>query len=217
MAYRYDSDTVSSDYTSPSSSTAKDELQKLQEQKRAIKDKMIESTKNSVGLIIEAEEIGAATATQLYSQGKQLEKINDDLDAIDSNLNVTQRHLKSMSSFFSRVKNKFNKKGREVTLKESHVTETVVPDYKSLPIGSTVGNQRRQDYPKSKDHDALDDEVDENLDIIDNGLARLKFMAQDMTSEIERQNPLIHGAMGRMVKSEDKIKEQTNNMSKLLK
>lgn len=219
MAFRSDTDSVSSGYSSTSmsssSSSAMDELQRIQEQKRAVKDRMLQSTKNSLGMVIEAEEIGAATATQLYSQGKQLEKINDDLDAIDANLNVTQRHLKSMSSFFSRVKNKFNKKGREVVPTESHISETTAPDYKSIPVGSA--QKLRQTYPKSKDHDAFDDEIDENLDVIDNGLARLKFLAQDMTSEIDRQNPLIDRAMGRVVHVDDKISTQTKDMTKLLK
>lgn len=214
MAFRNDSDNVySSGYSSTSS--AMDELQRIQEQKRAVKDRMLQSTKNSLGMVIEAEEVGAATATQLYSQGKQLEKINDDLDAIDANLNVTQRHLKSISSFFSRVKNKFNKKGREVEQIESHITETMAPDYKSIPVGSV--QKARQTYPKSKDQDAFDDEIDENLDVIDNGLARLKFLAQDMTSEIDRQNPLIDRAMGRMDHVGDKINIQTKDMAKLLK
>lgn len=215
MASRWDSDIGYSSGSMSSSSTARDELQSILEQKRAVKDRMIQSTKNSLGMVIEAEEIGAATATQLYSQGMQLEKINDDLDAIDANLNVTQRHLKSMSSFFSRVKNKFNKKGREVVQTDSHITDTVAPDYKSISTGSN--QKQNRDYAKSKDHDALDDEVDENLDAIDNGLARLKFLAQDMTSEIDRQNPLIDRATGRMVHTEDKISNQTKDMTKLLK
>ena len=221
MATRDGVYSVSNGYSSTpmssSSSSPMDELQRIQEQKRAVKNRMIESTKNSLGMVIESEEIGSATATQLYSQGQQLEKINDDLDAIDANLNVTQRHLKSMSSFFSRVKNRFNKKGREVEVTESHVTERTVPDYKSMPVGSTHKVQQRQNYPKSRDHDALDDEVDENLDMIDNGLARLKFLAQDMTTEIDRQNPLIDRAMGRMGHTEDKMKGQTEKMRNLLK
>lgn len=82
--------------------------QQLLDERRAIEDRTLESAKASLGLVYEAEKVGITTAEELVRQGEKLSHIDSNLDAMNSTMRTTQKHLTSMKSMFGGLKNYFS-------------------------------------------------------------------------------------------------------------
>lgn len=87
--------------------------QLLLDERRAIEERTLQSAKNSLGLVYEAEKVGITTAEELVRQGEKLSTIDANLDAMNSTMRVTQKHLTSMKSMFGGLKNYFSGKPAE--------------------------------------------------------------------------------------------------------
>ena len=87
--------------------------QLLLDERRAIEDRTLQSAKTSLGLVYEAEKVGITTAEELVRQGEKLSQIDTNLDAMNSTMRVTQKHLTSMKSMFGGLKNYFSGKSSD--------------------------------------------------------------------------------------------------------
>lgn len=83
--------------------------QQLMEERRRIEERTLASSKASLGLVYESEKVGLSTAEELIRQGEKLTKVDEGLDAINSTMRTTQKHLTSMKSMFGGIKNYFSK------------------------------------------------------------------------------------------------------------
>lgn len=79
--------------------------QLLEEKRRQIEARSLESTQKSLGLLYETEEVGKATAVELAKQREQLERTAKQLDDINASLRFSQRHLNGLKSVFGGLKN----------------------------------------------------------------------------------------------------------------
>ncbi|XP_065368402.1 synaptosomal-associated protein 29 [Calliphora vicina] len=77
----------------------------LEERRRHIEARSLESTQKSLGLLYETEEVGKATAVELAKQREQLERTTKQLDDINASLRFSQRHLNGLKSVFGGLKN----------------------------------------------------------------------------------------------------------------
>ncbi|KAM7343244.1 synaptosomal-associated protein 29kDa [Cochliomyia hominivorax] len=77
----------------------------LEEKRRQIEARSLESTQKSLGLLYETEEVGKATAVELAKQREQLERTAKQLDDINASLRFSQRHLNGLKSVFGGLKN----------------------------------------------------------------------------------------------------------------
>lgn len=77
----------------------------LEERRRQIEARSLESTQKSLGLLYETEEVGKATAVELSKQREQLERTAKQLDDINASLRFSQRHLNGLKSVFGGLKN----------------------------------------------------------------------------------------------------------------
>lgn len=77
----------------------------LEERRRQIEARSLESTQKSLGLLYETEEVGKATAEELAKQREQLERTAKQLDDINASLRFSQRHLNGLKSVFGGLKN----------------------------------------------------------------------------------------------------------------
>lgn len=92
--------------TNPFENDSEDyQRQVLEEKRRQIEARSLESTEKSLGLLIETEEVGKATAIELAKQREQLEKTAKQLDDINASLRFSQRHLNGLKSVFGGLKN----------------------------------------------------------------------------------------------------------------
>jgi synaptosomal-associated protein 29 len=87
--------------------------QLLLDERRAIEDRTLQSAKNSLSLVYEAEKVGITTAEELVRQGEKLSHVDAKLDEMNSTMRVTQKHLTSMKSMFGGLKNYFSGKSAE--------------------------------------------------------------------------------------------------------
>nr|XP_036668958.1 synaptosomal-associated protein 29-like isoform X2 [Drosophila suzukii] len=63
------------------------------EKKRAVEQRTLDSTKKSLGLLYEAQEIGNATAVELGKQREQLDKATAQLDEMNSTLHINKNQI----------------------------------------------------------------------------------------------------------------------------
>lgn len=87
-------------YNKPSSATADFERkqQLLLLQKSKLEDSCLQSTKNSLMLINESENIGIKTGAELLEQKEKLGRIENDLDTISGISRQSQKNINSMNS-----------------------------------------------------------------------------------------------------------------------
>lgn len=214
------------------------QLQRLQEERRQIENRTLQSTKASLGLIYETEKIGLQTGEELLHQREQLDNVNEKLDSINSIMRVSQKHITSMKSIFGGMKNYFGKKTDPVpsnrtnlstsksedklgnTIKslkgdESDATKPEHPwmNRKSLPYDGSASNSTSNQTEMS----SVDKQLDENLSEMGLGISRLKDLALGLGSEIESQNKLIDTISSKSERAQDTINNQNRQMKRLLK
>ena len=107
--------------------------QQLIDERRRIEKRTLQSSKISLGMVYEAEKVGLSTAEELIRQGEKLQKVDQNLDTINSTMRVTQKHLTSMKSLFGGIKNYFGGKS-------SDTNPGGLPSSKSVPGISTQPN-----------------------------------------------------------------------------
>lgn len=206
--------TMASDY---------DKERQYYEQKiKELQDKTIQSSGRSLGMIHESEIVGMNTATELERQREVLEKTKNQLDNIDTTLKESQKDINKMKSFFYRVKYSFGKKKVDPT--------TSVPppsDDKKKPVTLSEEEQedRYRNHPTTRmktgpetsvNSNPFDQQLNENLDDISDGLARLKGLAMALGEEVETSNKLIDDIGNGMEKVDIKIKDQNKEINKML-
>lgn len=89
----------------PPPSSFDEQIQTYQEQKKAIEERTINSTYDSLNLLRESEQIGIATGEELMRQREKLEKTDKQLDEINATLRFSQKHINGIKSVFSSLKN----------------------------------------------------------------------------------------------------------------
>lgn len=83
--------------------------QQLLEERRRIEDRTLESSKQSLRYLYEAENAGIDTAHALVHQREQLENTEKNLDTINNMMRQSQKHLNAMKSLFGGLKSMFSK------------------------------------------------------------------------------------------------------------
>ena len=87
----------------------------VQRQIRQAQDRSVASTMRSLALIEDSHDMAVKTADELQCQGEQLYRIERNLDDIQNNLAVSDRHVKSMKSVWGAMANYFKKPPKPVS------------------------------------------------------------------------------------------------------
>lgn len=82
-----------------------EQIQSLQEKRKDIENRTIQSTERSISILRDSEQIGIATAEELMRQRDQLERTDKRLDEINATLRFSQKHINGIKSVFSSLKN----------------------------------------------------------------------------------------------------------------
>lgn len=144
--------------------------------------RQINSTKQSLRLIAQSEEMGIAAAQELEEQGEQLDNIESKLDKVNSDVRATQKHLDSIKSVFGGLKNWFtgaNKKAEEDTKKteiaskqrierkhdESNKLQRTLNEQQSSHQSQLKSNDRmfETDHPLAKQEEALNENLGKSV------------------------------------------------------
>lgn len=205
-----------------------------------INERTSKSLLNTLSLVQESEVVGHSTLENLSTQRETLERVENDLDNINSMTRSTQKHLNNMRSFFGGIKSIFSSSNANTA------TPPIVPSTnKGMPRSATLANVpsnvsagassssqtnsisgHSATLPNSTfqhqktvtdKHEQPVDEFEANLSEIGFGLGRLKEMAMKLGDEIGDQNDMLDRITDKSERAGDSIKHQNRQMQQLLK
>ncbi|XP_012284907.1 synaptosomal-associated protein 29 [Orussus abietinus] len=211
--------------------------QQLLERRKAIEDRTIQSSKRSISLLRDSEQIGAATAEELIRQREQLERTEKRLDDINSTLRFSQKHIQGIKSVFGSLKNYLSGKSVDIPASSSvgsKLPESTSTDSMSSPTLTKsleqVQTNLSSNHPSLRIRGFSDDEeepkpttnnvsvvLEQNLDEMSGSLARLKGLAIGLSEEIDSQNDLIENLVDKSERADITMQKQNKDIKHLLK
>lgn len=212
--------------------------EKIQEQIFASEDRQLDSTMRALRSIQESESMGVATAEELLRQGEQLNNIERKTDEINQTMTVTQKHLNNIKSVFGGIKNWWGAKKTpaatsEPETKPSRLQETLEKHRADQPVRRNPDTRgfyqdddldedfmkgaRTQQYVTPITHSAREEQLNENLGQISDGLTTLKGLALGLGDEIERQNTQLDRLGPKVGKANDLLENQNKQMKTILR
>ena len=196
-------------------------------------NKMLANTRS---IVQESEQIGQSTLENLSTQRETLERVENDLDSINSMTRATQKHLNNMKSFLGGMKSLFWKNST------TNPNQPVVPSTRGaiprsqtlasvpskIPAGTSTSSNHSEDphrlsiatvatSSEIRGYDEPKDEFEANLSEIGFGLGRLKDMAMKLGDEIGDQNDLLDRITDKSERAGDSVKHQNRQIQQLLK
>ncbi|XP_003489583.1 synaptosomal-associated protein 29 [Bombus vosnesenskii] len=207
--------------------------QQLLQRKKEIEERTIQSTKRSISLLRDSEQIGAATAEELIRQREQLERTEKRLDDINSTLRFSQKHIQGIKSVFGSLKNYLSGKSMDAPIPSTILSESSSSESMTSPALSNSLEQVQTNIantsPALKLH-GLDNDIEtnslsnnvskvleQNLDEMSGSLARLKGLAIGLSEEIDLQNDLIDNITDKAEKTDIMLQKQNKDLTHLLK
>ncbi|XP_078698034.1 synaptosomal-associated protein 29-like [Branchiostoma floridae x Branchiostoma belcheri] len=190
------------------------------------------STQRCLGAIAESERVGVATAEELLHQREQLERTEKNLDKINKDLDVSQRHITSIKSMWGGVINFFKKKPQEPppVAAEQETKVQGAPKLRQAmeasqnqprPAGEHPAMQLRDEsryaHGTSQSFQKWNAEFEDNLDDMSTGLGTLKSLAMGLNDEITEQNAMLDRLGDKTDKSELRIHGTNKEMRNMLK
>lgn len=223
--------------TPQSNSSLEQQRQALIQKRKEVEDRTLASSERGLGLLYESEKVGSATAVELTRQKEQLLNTESKLDEINSSLRQSERHLQGIRSVFGSIRNYFS--GHSNTASTTGTTNnSPAPTSTNRNIGPGPGQSSYNDFNNrvSQSHNnisgmtsaptqnrsgsvtnAVDEQLDRNLDDMASSLARLKGLAQGLNTELDEHNDIL----GRVADKTDvvgfKVDKQNKDMGKILK
>ncbi|KNC34564.1 hypothetical protein FF38_09371 [Lucilia cuprina] len=220
--------------------------QLLEEKRRQIEARSLESTQKSLGLLYETEEVGKATAVELAKQREQLERTAKQLDDINASLRFSQRHLNGLKSVFGGLKNYLsgnrdqapaastprspsvsqisqqvdNNKPTNSMSNIGQTPKSPTEKYDNHPISrlrdDSSAQQQRQQQQQQRRNNPFEAQLEANLEEMCGNLSRLKGLATDLGTEIESQNELLDNMNYKIEDVDIKLSKQNKDIHKLL-
>ncbi|CAO3589835.1 unnamed protein product [Absidia cylindrospora] len=198
----------------------------------------LQSTRNALQKITEAEQSAAQSMNQLGTQSTQIANVNRNIDlakAHSDRASSQADELKQLnrSIFIPVVKNPFNKNARhrrEIERLQADQSEHMnerddirkfehdsnaridqanrrndhVSSNHGYRRGRSEADRRRYQFEADEEDDAVEDEIDQNLDLLGGATSRLKNMAMTMNEELDSQNKHL----GKLNKKVDPISQK---------
>uniref|UniRef100_A0A1I7UUZ0 t-SNARE coiled-coil homology domain-containing protein n=1 Tax=Caenorhabditis tropicalis TaxID=1561998 RepID=A0A1I7UUZ0_9PELO len=218
-------------YTTMGHHSEQDEADMYEREIERTLQESLDSTERSRRHLENSEKIGTATAQQLLEQREKLENTERNLDEIHRTTQMTQRNLNSLKSFFGGFfKNKLSKKPQE-----PGETSSTVPQSKSAsrlsetttsistsggsfsgPSGQRTLNESSRNAIKGTRWEAMDNQIDENLDMMSANLRNLQRLGQDLGKEVDDQNKMLDRIHYKADRNDAIVRDQDKQMQKIL-
>lgn len=209
-----------------------EDIEGLKQQIKQVKYDTLESTRNALNKLKETEDIGARTLDKLGQQTDQMINIEKQLDKTDiyadkaaeqtSELKKLNKSIFSLSNLNPLKSKKKKDTAKELAkLEEDYQRQQQAggsaSKYRVAP-GDTShrfkGNEDREQYMFEEEDQELEDEIDQNLDLMSDGLANLKNMGMAMNQEVNAQNQRLDRISEKTDKVAEKISVQTKKLEK---
>ncbi|XP_043964136.1 synaptosomal-associated protein 29 [Gambusia affinis] len=216
----------------------------LQQEVMRTAQSAVDSSYRSLSLIYESEKMGVETAEELVRQGEVLKRTDKMLDNMDEDLKTSQRHITSIKSVWGGFVNYFKGKpetkpppeepktyqanerlqtamsgsrGHEDKYQASHPNLRKLDTAGFGAAASIDGSSSRQNgFPQNRYLRDAHQTLDNNLDEMSGGLARLKNLGLGLQAEIDDQDDSIGSLLNKVDTMDAKI-INTNQQMKNLK
>ncbi|CAL1539257.1 unnamed protein product [Lymnaea stagnalis] len=230
----------SSEINSPDGANPfEDRHQHLIQQIENSENTQLESTQRALASIYDSEAMGIATAEELLRQAETLNNIETKTEGMQQNLKTSQRHLNNIKSVFGGIKNWWSsdKKSAQAPTPEesanSKLKTTIESIEKTKPDTSgfyddedvdarfmagakkPVAGQYSMITPVTRS--AREEEVDQNLSLMCDGMSRLKGLALGLGDEIQRQNDQLDRINVKVDSTDVLLSHQNTQMRGILK
>ncbi|KAK9498127.1 hypothetical protein O3M35_004005 [Rhynocoris fuscipes] len=197
-----------------------------------IEDKTIKSTQRTLQHLRNSEFVGVATAEELLHQREQLERTGKSLDDINSTLRFSQRHIQGIKSVFGGLKNLISGKPSVPPKKTPTISENEplsqpsnlcsVLDKSSTSTGglhpALALTDKYVERPEEfKGYPDKQEVLNENMEQILHSVKKLKDLASGLGEEIDSQNDLIEGIIGKAERADRTLAKQNKDINKLIK
>jgi len=196
------------------------ELESLQLKANKITDESLESTRRMINLCEESQSAGIKTLEMLEHQGEQLERVEEGLDNMNSEMKQAEKHITGMEKWCGICVCPWNRT-QKVRDTDGTWKNPLSKDgsgvVKSQPSGSAVPDAARGPYIQRLNNDAREDEMEDNMQAVGSVLGNLKNMAADMGDEIARQNKQLDRIDRKAGDVDLKIGSANKRTEKLLK
>lgn len=203
--------------------------QMLEQKRREVEERTLASSERGLGLLYESERVGVATAQELSRQKEQLLHTEAKLDDINSSLRSSEKHIQGIRSVFGSIRNYFSGHsssaapsggvGETAARAQQGYINTAAPlaaggaaPPPPAPFSSISASASRTSHISS-----VDDQLDENLENMASGLARLKGLAQGLNTELSDHNDILDRVNDKTDVVGFKVDRQNKDMSKILK
>ncbi|XP_041655152.1 SNARE_SNAP25N and SNARE_SNAP23C domain-containing protein [Cheilinus undulatus] len=198
------------------------EQEELQRRANHVTDESLESTRRMMQLVEESKDAGIRALVMLDEQGEQLERIEEGLDQINSDMKEAEKNLTDLGKccgLCSCDKLKAFEESGAYKAVWGGGQDGVVSNQ---PPSSRVMDEREQmimsgGHIRRVTNDAREDEMEENLAHIGSIMGNLKSMALDMGNEIDTQNVLIEGIQGKVMLNVSRIDAANQKANNLMK
>ncbi|XP_045186905.1 synaptosomal-associated protein 25-like isoform X7 [Mercenaria mercenaria] len=154
----------------------------------------LESTRRMMTLCEESQDVGIKTLVMLDEQGEQLDRIEEGMDQINTDMKDAEKNLEGMEKCcglcvlpWKRAKN-FEKSSDYNKTWKSSEDGTVNTNGPRVVVGQGNGVGPTGGFITKITNDAREDEMEQNLGEVSGMLGNLRNMAVDMGNEIGSQN-----------------------------
>lgn len=217
-------------YQPASSMHPQSELEQMHLQINKTTDQSLDSTRRMVGLLEESQEAGAKTMENLYRQGEQLDKVEDNLDTMNADMKEAERNMQQMEKCcglcvcpwrkrknFERTSNYQKTFGKGVDVRNGDRGDTEVITMEQPNVENVRFQGQRDPYVQRITNDAREDEMEDNLTAVGGMLGGLKNMAQDMGSEISKHNQQLDRMNQKAIVTDDRVTAANLRANEILK
>ncbi|XP_039986359.1 SNARE_SNAP25N and SNARE_SNAP23C domain-containing protein isoform X2 [Xiphias gladius] len=200
------------------------ELEELQRRANQVTDESLDSTRRMMQLVEECKDAGIRALVMLDEQGEQLERMEEGLDQINSDMKEAEKNLTDLGKccgLCSCEKLKaFEESGAYKAVWGGASGQDGVVS--SQPPSSRVVDEREQmimsgGYIRRVTNDAREDEMEENLAHVGSIIGNMKSMALDMGNEIDTQNVQIERIQGKTILNVSRIDAANQKANNLMK
>lgn len=201
----------------------------IKQQMRQAQDRTLDSTKRSLALIENSHDVACKTAEELDYQGEQLNRIERNLDVIHDEMAVANRHITSMKSIWGTVGSYFkrapkqtasqtpaeNPKQRFHSMETAHAFEPSSSN--AQQYGASPSSYPSTQVQSSVSRDPFERQLDDNLDLMSKGIARLREDAMILGGEIDRQNDQLPRITMKADSADIKVQKAQKDIRKMLR
>lgn len=172
------------------------------------------ATKNMVMLMEEGREAGYRTQANLQNQGEKLRGVERDMDRMDSAFDEAEAHLDEMEGNAgccgAKKKQKKNRAGGKSANKKIK--------YKGVGNGDDIEEAKNRDGNfKYVTGDARERQMADNLDMVDDILDEMDYMADDLNREITGQNKVIGRIQEKGTKNQEQLRRINEKADRVAK